>query len=70
MGDGLPENEREAFAVYIADFYKFNNESPAQPFSVNTDYMMERLPEVKLEPMLAWAKRQDWSDGDIRPSAG
>ena len=70
MGDGLPENEREAFAVYISDFYKFNNSSPAQPFSVNTKYMMERLPEIKLEPMLDWAKRQDRSDGGIRPSAG
>jgi len=70
MGDTLPEAEREAFAVYISDFYKFNNESPAQPFSVNIDYMMERLPEIKLEPMLNWAKRQDWSDGNLRPSAG
>lgn len=70
MGDSLPEKQRTEFAVNIADFYKFNNESPAQPFSVNIDYMMERLPEIKLESMLDWAKRQDWNDSDNRPSAG
>ena len=70
MGDSLPEKQRAEFAANIAEFYKFNNESPSQPFAVNTEYMLERLPEIKLESMLDWAKRQDWSDGDIRPSAG
>ena len=70
MGDSLPEKQRADFAASIAEFYKFNNESPSQPFAVNTEYMMERLPEIKLESMLEWAKRQDWGDGDFRPSAG
>ena len=70
VGDNLPKKERADFAISIANFYKFNNESTARPFAVNTDYMLERLPEIKLESMSDWAKRQDWSDSDIRPSAG
>ena len=70
MGDSLPEKDRAGFAASIAEFYKFNNESPSQPFAVNTDYMLERLPEIQLETLLDWAKRQDWSDSDIRPPAG
>lgn len=61
---------RKAFLAYFSDFYHYNNTSPTKPFSVNTEYMLERLPEVKLETMREWAERQDWSDQADRPSGG
>ncbi len=67
--EGGPE-ERKAFLAYFSDFYHYNNTSPTKPFSVNTDYMLERLPEVKLESMSEWAARQDWGDSGDRPSGG
>ncbi|MEO9969853.1 MAG: NmrA family NAD(P)-binding protein [Hyphomonadaceae bacterium] len=70
MGASLPTSQKQSFAESIAAFYRFNNESPAQPFSVNSDYMLERLPEIELETLSEWAKRQDWSDHEGRPSAG
>ena len=70
MGDTIPSQKKAAFAASIAEFYRFNNESPAQPFSVNMQYMMECLPEIEFETMSEWAKRQDWSEQADRPSAG
>jgi hypothetical protein len=33
--------------------------------------MLERLPEIKLESLLSWASRQNWSgNSDVRPSGG
>ena len=61
---------RKVFLAYFSDFYHYNNTSPTKPFSVNTDYMLERLPEVKLETMRDWAARQDWSEHANRPSGG
>ena len=70
MGDVIPGKQKAAFAASIAEFYRFNNESAASPFSVNTEYMMECLPEIEFETMFDWAKRQDWSEQADRPSAG
>ena len=61
---------RKTFLAYFSDFYHYNNTSPTKPFSVNTDYMLERLPEVKLETMRDWAARQDWGEHAHRPSGG
>jgi hypothetical protein len=36
---------------------------------VDMDYQASRLP-IRLEILLDWAKRQDWSDGANRPSGG
>lgn len=70
MGGEITENQRKAFSHSIAESYKYFNTSPTKPFSVNTSHMMERLPEVQLETLYEWAKRQDWSDSHNRPSAG
>jgi uncharacterized protein YbjT (DUF2867 family) len=70
LGDSMPEEERAPMAAGIAAFYHFNNDSPNQPFRVNTDYMQECLPEMEFETLRDWAKRQDWSDDAHRPSAG
>ncbi|MBT4210612.1 MAG: hypothetical protein HOE18_02005, partial [Porticoccaceae bacterium] len=71
MGDSVAKENRKAFATYISEFYHFNNASPTTPFAVNTEYMLERLPEIKLETLLSWAIRQDWSgNSDVRPSGG
>lgn len=70
LGDSMAEEDRAAFSAGIASFYHYNNDSPTQPFVVNTDYMQERLPEVEFETMETWAARQDWSDTAHRPSAG
>ena len=70
MGDVIPSQQKAAFATSIEEFYRFNNESPAQPFSVNTEYMMECLPEIEFETMSEWVKRQDWGEQADRPSAG
>ena len=71
MGDAVAEENKKSFAAYISEFYHYNNTAPTKPFSVNTEYMMERLPEIKLEPLLSWASRQDWSGSNkYRPSGG
>ena len=71
MDDSVAKENRTAFAAYISEFYHFNNASPTTPFAVNTEYMLERLPEIKLETLLSWAIRQDWSgNSDTRPSGG
>ncbi len=61
---------RKQFMQYFSNFYHYNNTAPTKPFSVNTNYMAERLPEIKLETMHEWASRQDWNDHDNRPSGG
>ena len=70
LGDTVDPEHRATFSASIASFYHYNNDSPTQPFVVNTDYMQERLPEVEFETMEQWAGRQDWSDDAHRPSAG
>ena len=59
LGYTMEPDARNVFLAYFSDFYHYNNTSPTKPFSVNTKYMLERLPEVKLETMLEWASRQD-----------
>ena len=61
---------RKLFLNYFSDFYHYNNTAPTKPFSVNTNYMKERFPEIQLESMHEWATRQDWSDHGNRPSGG
>ena len=62
---------RKLFLNYFSEFYNYNNTAPTKPFYVNTNYMLERFPEVKLETMREWATRQDWTDdGSDRPSGG
>jgi len=70
LGYTMEPDARKVFLAYFSDFYHYNNTSPTKPFSVNTKYMLERLPEVKLETMREWASRQDWSDLGDRPSGG
>lgn len=73
LADALGNLEGEAYdtmAKGIAAFYHYNNDSPTQPFVVDTDYMQRRLPEVEFETLEEWAGRQDWSDEAHRPSAG
>jgi uncharacterized protein YbjT (DUF2867 family) len=70
LGDSMPEEARPAMSAGIAAFYHYNNDSPTQPFVVNTDYVQERLPEIEFETLKDWAARQDWSDTAHRPSAG
>jgi uncharacterized protein YbjT (DUF2867 family) len=61
LGDGVPQERKQAFADYIRDFYVYNNTAPTRPFQVNVDAVRERMPEVELETMAEWARRQDWS---------
>jgi uncharacterized protein YbjT (DUF2867 family) len=70
MGDDMPEEIRADYSEGIAEFYHYNNTAPTKPFSVNMDYVRDRLPEVEFETMLEWAKRQDWSDSAHRPAGG
>ncbi|MEY4055438.1 MAG: hypothetical protein RL519_773 [Pseudomonadota bacterium] len=70
LGDSMPEEQRAPYSAGIAAFYRYNNEAPTRPFEVNTDYMQERLPEIQLETLRDWVKRQDWSDTAHRPSGG
>jgi len=70
LGDSMAEEEKQPMRDFIASFYHYNNDSPTQPFLVNTDYMHRRLPEVEFETLEQWAARQDWSDNAHRPSAG
>ena len=70
LGDSMPEENRADYSAGIAAFYNYNNTAPTKPFEVNTEYMMERLPEIEFESLRDWAKRQDWSDTAHRPSGG
>jgi len=67
--DGMSAEKRADFAKGIAAFYEYNNESPTRPFEVNIDYQQNRIP-MKLERLVDWARRQDWSDSALRPSGG
>lgn len=69
LGDSLGEGRREAYAKGIADFYEYNNSAPTRPFEVDTAYQASRLP-MRLETLLEWARRQDWSDSADRPPGG
>jgi uncharacterized protein YbjT (DUF2867 family) len=69
FGDNMPVERREAFAKDIEAFYEYNNSSPTRPFEVNTEYQLDRIP-MKLERLVDWARRQDWSDEAHRPSGG
>lgn len=69
-GDTMAADKRAAFSAGIAAFYRYNNDSPTEPFKVNFRHVRDRLPEVEFETMMNWAARQDWSDEAHRPSAG
>ena len=70
FGDDIPLDYREAFGKSIADFYVYNNTSPTQPFDVDMEPVLKRIP-IELETLADWCKRQDWSnDGAERPSGG
>ena len=71
-GDEMPPEMRKDFSAGIAAFYNYNNTAPTKPFSVDMDHVYERFPELegKLEPLQAWADRQDWSESNHRPAFG
>lgn len=70
FGHSFPPAIREMTLERIAAFYHFNNESPLNPFAVDMEPVLRRIP-LRLETMRDWAKRQDWSDGKgPRPPAG
>jgi hypothetical protein len=71
FGDDIPAEAREPFAKTIEDFYVYNNTSPTQPFDVDMEPVLRRIP-MELETLTEWAARQDWSDdqGRARPSGG
>ncbi len=69
-GDDMPAEEKTVVAHSIADFYRFNNDSPQNPFKVDMGPVLERIP-IELEPMSDWAKRQEWRmTNKPRPPAG
>lgn len=70
MPESVPEAHRAEAKAYMKAFYDYNNNAPTKPFEVNINYMLERLPGLQLETMAEWARRQDWSDGGIRPTGG
>lgn len=70
FGDDFPSTMRDATLKGIAEFYHFNNEAPINPFAVDMEPVLKRIP-LRLEAMRDWAKRQDWSDGKgMRPPGG
>jgi uncharacterized protein YbjT (DUF2867 family) len=70
FGDDFPPSMREATLKGIAQFYRFNNEASFNPFAVDMEPVLKRIP-LKLETMREWAKRQNWTDtGAPRPPAG
>jgi len=70
LHSNMSGDARRAFVNFISDFYHYNNSAPTTPFSVNEEYMRERLPEIQLETLHQWASRQDWGDSADRPSGG
>lgn len=69
FGDNMPVERRAGFAKSIQEFYEYNNNAPTRPFEVNIDHVMDRIP-IRMERLVDWARRQDWSDGAHRPSGG
>ena len=70
FGDAFPLAMREVTLKGIAAFYRFNNEAPFNPFAVDMEPVLKRIP-IKLETMREWAKRQRWEDsGAPRPPGG
>ena len=71
-GEDMAPELREGFSAGIAAFYDYNNTAPTRPFEVDMDHVYERFPELegKLEPLQAWADRQDWSESNHRPAFG
>ena len=71
-GEDMPTEMRKDFSAGIAAFYDYNNTAPTTPFAVDMDHVYERFPELegKLEPLQAWADRQDWSESNHRPAFG
>lgn len=71
-GEDMAPELREGFSAGIAAFYDYNNSAPTRPFEVDMDHVYERFPELdgKLEPLQAWADRQDWSESNHRPAFG
>ena len=71
-GEDMAPELREGFSAGIAAFYDYNNTAPTKPFEVDMDHVYERCPELDgtLEPLQAWADRQDWSESNHRPAFG
>ena len=71
-GEDMAPELREGFSAGIAAFYDYNNSAPTRPFEVDMDHVYERFHELdgKLEPLQAWADRQDWSESNHRPAFG
>lgn len=70
FGDNMSEEEREVTIGFIDAFYTYNNDAPTQPFLVDTDAMLARVP-IKMETFRDWASRQDWTESNRpRPPSG
>jgi uncharacterized protein YbjT (DUF2867 family) len=62
MGEGTGF-DRDAYAAYFADFYRFNNDAPQRPFQYDVTPLLAEVP-LKLETFRQWAARQDWTSLD------
>ena len=70
FGEDFPPSMREPTLKGIAQFYRFNNEASFNPFAVDMEPVLKRIP-LKLQTMREWAARQNWYDTDgARPPAG
>jgi len=70
FGDRFPPSMREPTLKGIAEFYHFNNEASFNPFAVDMEPVLKRIP-IEMETMREWAKRQIWQDtGANRPPGG
>ena len=68
--DDFPPSMREPTLKGIAEFYRFNNEASFNPFAVDMEPVLKRIP-IKMQTMREWAKRQQWEDtAALRPPAG
>jgi hypothetical protein len=61
-------SNEEQFISYMAEFYRFNNESEWKPFKVNMGPVLEEIP-IQLTTFSEWMKMQDWSE-EINTTAG
>jgi uncharacterized protein YbjT (DUF2867 family) len=69
-GDEMSPEERAMTEAGMEAFYTFNNESPNNPFAVDMDSVLQRIP-IKLETLGEWAARQDWRNSNTpRPPGG
>jgi uncharacterized protein YbjT (DUF2867 family) len=70
FGDELTPEAHAAIAENIAGFYRFNNESPVEPFAVDMEPVLARIP-IKLTTFSEWMAKQDWRPSNApRPPGG